>query len=166
LIFLGKKSGASRSSKIETRSTENYLKQEINELMKKLTLFLVAIFALGLTGCNKDAEVDAFLTEFESTTAEIVKKIDENPSAAGVDAAQKAFAEKKPALQEKFNAIKDARGFQVSEAKQKEMMERVTKSAMSLSEVSQKHAMKLAMDKDAMTKFQNLMKEYGETFKM
>lgn len=134
--------------------------------MKKTAVILLAIFALGLTGCNKDAEIDAFLTEFEATTAEMAKKIDENPSAAGVDDAQKAFTAKKPALQEKFDAIKNARGFQVSEGKQKEMTERVTKSAMSLADVSRKHAMKLAMDKDAMTKFQNLMKEYGETFKM
>ncbi len=134
--------------------------------MKKLTIILVAVFAFGLTACNKDADVDAFLTEFETTTSEMAKKIDENPTAAGVDEAQKTFTAKKPALQEKFGAFKNAKGFQVSEAKQKEMVERVTKSAMKLSEVSQKHAMKLAMDKDAMTKFQNLLKEYGETFKM
>jgi hypothetical protein len=134
--------------------------------MKKLSILLIAVFALGLAGCNKDAEIDAFLTEFETTTAEVVKKIDDNPTAAGVDEAQKTFTAKKPALQEKFDAIKNARGFQVSEAKQKEMAERVTKSAMKFSEVSQKHAMKLAMDKEAMTKFQNLLKEYGETFKM
>lgn len=134
--------------------------------MKKLTIILLAVFALGLTGCNKDAEVDAFLTEFESTTADIAKKIDENPTAAGVDEAQKAFEAKKPALTEKFDAIKNARSFQVSKEKQKEMMERVTKSAMSLADVAKKNAMKLAMDKEAMTKFQSLMKEYGETFKM
>lgn len=134
--------------------------------MKKVTLFLLAVFCLGLAGCNKDAEVDAFLTEFESTTAEIARKIDENPSAAGVDEAQKAFTAKKPALLEKFDAIKGARGFQVSEAKQKEMSDRVTKSATALSDVAKKHAMKLAMDKDAMTKFQSLLKDYGETFQM
>ena len=134
--------------------------------MKKVTLFLLAIFCLSFTACNKDAEIDAFLTEFESTTAEMAKKIDDNPTSAGVDGAQKAFTARKPGLQQKFDAIKNARGFQVSEGKQKEMMDRVTKSAMSLSTVAQKHAMKLAQDGDAMTKFQNLMKEYGETFKM
>lgn len=130
--------------------------------MRKLTIILLAVFALGLVGCNKDAEIESFLTEFESTTAEMVKKIDANPTSAGVDDAQKAFTAKKPTLQEKFDAIKNARGFQVSEGKQKEMMERVTKSASSLSGVSSK----LMMDREAMTKFQTLIKEYGETFKM
>lgn len=134
--------------------------------MKKITLFLLAVFCLSLTACNKDAEIDAFLTEFESTTAEMTKKIDDNPTSAGVDEAQKAFTARKPGLQQKFDAIKNARGFQVSEGKQKEMMDRLTKSTMSFQTIAQKHALKLAQDKDAMTKFQNLMKEYGETFKM
>lgn len=134
--------------------------------MKKLTFLFIAVLCLGLSACNKDAEIDAFLVEFESTTDEVVKKIDDNPTAAGVDDAQKAFSAKKPALQEKFDAIKNARGFQVSEAKQKEMVDRVTKSAMKFSEVQQKHMMKLAMDKDASTKFQSLLKDYSETFKM
>ena len=130
--------------------------------MKKLTIILLAVFALGLTGCNKDAEIDAFLTEFESTTAEMTKKINENPTSAGVDEAQKTFTAKKPVLLEKFDVIKNARGFQVSEGKQKEMMERIVKSATSLSEASRK----LMTDREALTKFQSLMKEYGETFKM
>lgn len=130
--------------------------------MKKITIILLAVFALGLTGCNKDAEIDAFLTEFESTTAEMTKKIDANPTAAGVDEAQKTFTSKKSVLTEKFDAIKNARSFQVSEGKQKEMMERIVKSATALSETSKK----LMMDRDALTKFQSLMKEYGETFKM
>lgn len=134
--------------------------------MKKVTLFLLAVFCLGFSGCNKDAEIDAFLTEFESTTAEMAKKIDENPSSAGVDEAQKAFTAKKPALQQKFDAIKNATKLQVGEEKQKEMVDRVTKSAMSLQTVAQKHMMKLAQDKDAVTKFQSLLKEYGDTFKM
>ena len=134
--------------------------------MKKVTLFLLAIFCLSFTACNKDADIDAFLTEFESTTAEVAKKIDENPSSAGVDEAQKAFTTKKPALQQKFDAVKNARGFQVSEGKQKEMVDRITKSMMSLSTVAQKHAVKMAMDKEAMPKLQNLMKDYTETFKM
>ena len=134
--------------------------------MKKVTLFLLVVFCLSLTACNKDAEIDAFLTEFESTTAEMAKKIDDNPSSAGVDEAQKAFTAKKPSLQQKFDAFKNASKMQVSEGKQKEMVDRVTKSAMSLSEVMQKHAMKLAQDPQAMTKFQNLMKDYTDTFKM
>ncbi len=134
--------------------------------MRKLILFMGLVCCLTFTGCNKDAEVDAFLTEFEATTADIAKKIDDNPSAAGVDEAQKAFTAKKSTLVTKFDAIKSARSFQVSEAKQKEMMDRVVKSASALTETARKNAMKLASDPEAISKFQALMKDYGETFKM
>jgi hypothetical protein len=134
--------------------------------MKKLILFMSLACCLTFAGCNKDADVDAFVTEFEATTADIAKKIDDNPTAAGVDEAQKAFTAKKPTLVAKFDAIKNAREFQVSKAKQKEMMDRVMKSASALTETAQKNAMKLASDPEAISKFQALMKEYGETFKM
>ena len=82
--------------------------------MKKVTLLLVAVFCLGLAGCSKDAEINAFITEFDSTTKDLISKIDADPSAAGIDAAQKSFDGKKAGLKAKWDAIKDAVGFQVS----------------------------------------------------
>ncbi|MFT3742795.1 MAG: hypothetical protein QM785_00745 [Pyrinomonadaceae bacterium] len=132
--------------------------------MKKISLFLVTLFCLGLTGCSKDAEINAFITELDAATKEIVAKIDANPTAAGIDEAQKAFDGKKAALKAKFQGIKEARGFQVSADTKKKLEESLTNNGKALLDVSMKNAMKLAMDKDAATKFKNLLTDFQGTF--
>jgi hypothetical protein len=132
--------------------------------MKKLTLFLMAMLCLGLASCSKDAEINAFITELDAVTKDITTKIDANPSAAGVDEAQKSFDSKKASLTEKWNGIKDAVGMQVSADTKKKLEDSVTNNMKSLMEVSTKHMMKLATDKDASTKFQKLITDYQTTF--
>ena len=66
--------------------------------MKRITLLVIAAFALGLTACSKDAEVNAFLTELDAVTQEISTKINASPDADGINAAQKAFDAKKASL--------------------------------------------------------------------
>lgn len=132
--------------------------------MNKISLFLIVAFCIGLTGCSKDTEVNAFITEFDATTKEIVSKIDANPSSAGVDEAQKAFDAKKASLKAKWDAIKSARGMQVSADTKKKLEDSVSANMKSLVDVSTKNAMKLATDKDAATKFQKLMSDYSATF--
>jgi hypothetical protein len=132
--------------------------------MKKFTFLLMCAFCLALIGCSKDSEVNAFITEFDSTTNEIVQKIDANPTAAGVDEAQKAFDAKKEGLKAKWDAIKDARGMQVSEDSKKKLQESTEKNMKAITGVASKNAMKLAMDKEAAAKFQKLMGDYAATF--
>ncbi len=132
--------------------------------MKNLSLFIVLAFCLGLTGCSKDAEVNAFITEFDSVTKEIVSKIDANPNSAGVDDAQKAFDAKKADLKSKWDSIKTAKGIQVSADTKKKLEDSATANMKALMDVSTKNAMKLAADKDAATKFQKLMTDYSSTF--
>ena len=134
--------------------------------MKKTIIVAIVLFSLLLTSCSKDAEVNAFITEFEATTKEITSKIDANPTAAGVADAQKAFDAKKASLKAKWDAIKDAVGFQVSADTKKKLEDSVTKSMKELVDVSTKNAMKLAQDGDAATKFQALMKDYQTVFSM
>lgn len=134
--------------------------------MKKLTVFLIAVFCLTLTGCSKDAEINAFITEFDAATKEIVSKIDANPSAAGVADAQKAFDGKKASLKTKWDGIKDAVGFQVSADTKKKLEDSVTNNMKALMDVSMKHAMKMAMDQDASAKFKTLLTDYQGTFAM
>ncbi len=134
--------------------------------MRKVTLFLLVVFCLGLVGCSKDSEVQAFITELDATTKEMVSKIDANPSSAGIDEAQKSFEAKKASLKTKFDAFKDARGVQVSADMQKKLVDSATANGKSLSDVMTKNMSKISQDKDAMPKFQQLMKDYAETFKM
>jgi hypothetical protein len=133
--------------------------------MKKVTLFLLlAVFCMGLAGCSKDSEVEAFITENNAVMKDITSKIDANPSSAGVDEAQKSFDAKKASLKAKWEDIKNARNAQVSSETQKKLTDSMTANNKALSDVSTKHAMKLAQDKDALTKFQKLMQDYVSTF--
>lgn len=134
--------------------------------MKKILFLSLFAMALGLTGCSKDAEINAFITEFDGVTKDIVSKIDANPTAAGIDEAQKAFDAKKAALTDKWAAIKDAVGMQVSAETKAKLEESLKNNMKALTDVAMRNGMKMAMDKEAMPKFQKLMSDYGSTFKM
>ena len=122
------------------------------------------LFCIRLTGCSKDAEINAFITEFDAATKEIVAKIDANPTAAGMDEAQKAFDGKKASLKAKFDGIKGAMGFQVSADTKKKLEESMANSGKALLDVSMKNAMKLATDKEATAKFKTLLNDFQSTF--
>ena len=132
--------------------------------MNKINLLIVMVCLVLVTACSKDAEINAFITEFDTVTQEIVSKIDSNPTAAGIDDAQKAFDGKKASLKAKWDGIKDAVGFQVSTDTKKKLEDSVTKNMKALMDVSMKNAMKMAMDKDASAKFKTLLTDYQATF--
>lgn len=134
--------------------------------MKKVTLFMLMACCLAFAGCaSKDAEVNAFIAENSAVIKEMTDKIDANPTAAGIDDAQKAFDAKKGDLKSKWDAIKEARGAQVSADVQKKLNDSMQSDMKTLTEVSSKNAMKLATSEGAMPKFQKLMQDYGDTFK-
>lgn len=87
--------------------------------MKKQLAALVftATLALGATGCSKDAECEAFITE-NSAFAAAVKEAHEKE---GADGARKAFDGKKDDLRKKWDGIKDARGFQLKDETMKKL---------------------------------------------
>ncbi|MCD9189065.1 MAG: hypothetical protein LUM44_21790 [Pyrinomonadaceae bacterium] len=128
--------------------------------MKKLTVFLVMVFCLGLLGCSKDGDVDAFVAELDSVTNEMAQKLE----AGDVDAAQTAFSAKKDALKAKWETLKTARGFQVSEAAKKKLEEGFKKNTTTLQSGVMKGSMKLATNKGAVDKMQALMKDYMSVF--
>ena len=122
---------------------------------------------MALTGCNKDAEVNAFITENRAVIDEIVKKVDANPSEAGVDEAQKAFDAKKAALKEKWDAIKTARGAQVSTEVQNKFNTEVLADMKKLTDVQQKHSAKLSANGGAgRQKLLKLVQAYADVIKM
>jgi hypothetical protein len=128
--------------------------------MKKFALLLLIACCFCLAGCSKDAEINAFIADLDSTTDEMVKKIDANPGSAGVDEAQKIFDARKTGLKAKWDGIKDVMGMQVSAGVKKNLEDSVIKDRNDLKSVPAKNAMKFAMDKDALTKFEALFKEY------
>ena len=135
--------------------------------MKKVTLLLLFVFTLALAGCgNKDAEVQAFVTEFDAVTKEMTDKINANPTSAGVEEAQKSFDAKKDSLKTKLDSFKNARQAQLSADMLKKFTDSINANTKLLSDTMTKNAMKLAQDKDAMPKLQKLMQDYSSTFKM
>lgn len=130
-------------------------------MMKKLTVFLVAIFALSMVGCSKDAQINAFMTELETVTNDMSAKIE----AGDVDGAKAAFDAKKDSLKKGVEEIKTARGFQVSEETKKKFEESMTKNGNTLASASMKGVMKMGGDQAKTDKLTALMKEYGEIFK-
>lgn len=134
--------------------------------MKKIALFLMVVFCLGLTGCNKDAEINAFIAENNSVIKDIVAKIEADPSEKGVAEAQKSFDSKKEGLKAKWEAIKNVRGAQVSADMQKKLTDSMAADMKLLTDVQQKHSMKLSQDGQAMNKFVDLVKAYADVIKM
>lgn len=124
----------------------------------------MVVFCLSLTACNKDAEVNAFIVENRAVIDEIVKKIEADPSEKGVDEAQKAFDAKKASLKEKWDAIKTARGAQVSNDVQKKMETEVPADMKKLTDVQMKHVLKLGSGGN--DKFGKLLKDYQDIIKM
>jgi hypothetical protein len=134
--------------------------------MEKVTLFLLAVFCLSLAGCSRDSQVQAFITELDATTKEMVGKIEASPDSAGMDEAQKVFDAKKALLKERFDAFKNMREFQISDETKKQFIESANADRKLLGDVIEKNRSKISADPAAMPKFQKLMNDFGETFKM
>ena len=106
--------------------------------------------------------LDDIATDGMRLIEDIVKKIEDDPSEAGVDAAQKSFDAKKDGLKSKWEAIKNARGIQVSEDVTKKLNDSVKADMDKLQGVQSK----LTSDVDAMNKFVKLVQAYGDVIKM
>lgn len=134
--------------------------------MKKIPLTALLFCCIALGACNKDSDVEAFIAEFDATTSEMVAKINDTPTSAGIDEAQKVFEAKKPVLKAKLDSFKGAKEMQVSEAMQKKLKNCAEKNGNALGAAIMNNRAKFVGDKDAMEKFQNMMKDYASTFQI
>jgi hypothetical protein len=98
------------------------------EPMKRAFLGLVAIAALAMTGCSKDAEVEAFMKENEAFSKDVAAAAEKD----GADAAKKMFDEKKGGLKAKYAEIKEARNFQVTEENRNKLNANVEEAAKNI----------------------------------
>jgi hypothetical protein len=80
--------------------------------MKTLTLILVSAFCLIFVGCGRIYgpvdQVKAFADEKEDVILQISKKLEANPTEAGIDEARKILAAKKDRLKAQKEAIEAA----------------------------------------------------------
>lgn len=99
--------------------------------MKRALLGLVAVSAIAMTGCSKDAEVEAFMKENEAFSKDVAAAAEKD----GADAARKIFDEKKGGLKSKYAEIKEARNFQVTEENRNKLNKNVEEAAKAICDV-------------------------------
>ena len=94
--------------------------------------------ALGTQGCSKDAEVNEFL-ELKTSLAGDIEKAYKGAKEGDADAAaEKVFDAKKGDLQKKYDAIKEARGFQIKDDTKKKLEETVAANMLKVCELGSK----------------------------
>ena len=129
-------------------------------MYRKFASLSLVLAVLALTGCKKDAQINAVLADFDAFTKELVKKVEAQPNVAGVDDAQKFLDSKKSEMTAKWDSIKGARGFQVSEDTQKKMEESLKNNFMSVAGLQMKYMSKSMSDPAFKTKLEKLVKDY------
>ena len=130
--------------------------------MRKLIIFAIFICCVAAAGCSKDAEVNSFLTQFESVTKEMTQKL----QAGDVEGAKKVFADNKVSLQAGFDSIKNAREMQVSADVKEKLESTVTENIKELSSSATSAVIKTGGDKSKADEIQALLKDFVGIFQM
>ena len=103
--------------------------------MKKLVLGLMILTSLVFAACSgagKDAEVNAFVTDSDKLASEIVQKVKANPTAKGVEEAQKVLEAKKADLKAKYDKLKTVSGYEIKEETMKKFTDSTFKNIESV----------------------------------
>jgi hypothetical protein len=135
-------------------------------MYKKLVAMLLVLAVTALAGCKKDDEINAVLADFDSFTKELVKKVDAQPTSAGVDDAQKFLDSKRADLTAKWDSIKSARGFQVSDDTKKKMEESLKNNFQSVVGLQVKYMSKTMSDNAFKSKLDKLVKDYQALYQV
>ncbi len=128
--------------------------------MKKFSLISLLICCLVFSACNKDALIESFVNDLDSTTKDMIAKINANPDSGGVAEAQKIFDAKKSDLKKDLSAVNQVMGLQFSNQAKKKLTGSITDNGQALANC----LTKLAGNKDASEKLQALQKEYMTLF--
>jgi hypothetical protein len=135
-------------------------------MYRKSVSLLLILVVMALSGCNKDNEINAVLADFDSFTKELVSKVDANPTAAGVDEAQKYLESRRDEMKGKWDSIKGARGFQVSKETQQKMEESLKNNFMSVMGLQAKYASQTMSDPAFKSKLDKLSKDYQALYEV
>ena len=128
---------------------------------------IVAFACLLLAGCKKDAEVKTVLTDFDSFTNELVKRVESaSDPAAGVDDAQKYFDSKKAEMTTKMDTLKGIRGYQVGDETRKMMESSLVGDAKKIANLQVKYMSTSMRDPTFKAKLDKLTRDYQSLFKM
>jgi hypothetical protein len=130
---------------------------------KAMSMVVAACVALLSSACSKDEEVNKTVADLETFTSELVGKVKtaKDPS-AGVDAAQKYLEERRAEIKGKLAAVKEVRGFQISDATKKKTEESFTKMAQAVAGLMIDNVGRAAMDSAFQAKLEKLTNDYRD----
>jgi len=130
-------------------------------------MLVLLLACLPLCGCKKDAEINSIVTDLDSFTTELVKKVDSAPNpSAGVDDAQKFFDSRKADLTAKMTTLKGIRGYQVSEDTKNKMTKSLVDDAKRVAGLQLKYVGASMRDPAFKAKLEKLTKDYLDLFKL
>ena len=136
-------------------------------MLKRFTMLVLLLACLPLCGCKKDAEINSIVTDLDSFTTELVKKVESAPnSSAGVDDAQKYFDSRKADLTTKMTTLKGIRGYQVSEDTKNKMTKSLVDDAKRVAGLQMKYVGASMRDPAFKAKLEKLTKDYLDLFKL
>ena len=136
-------------------------------MLKRFTMLVLLLACLPLCGCKKDAEINSIVTDLDSFTTELVKKVESAPNpSAGVDDAQKYFDSRKADLTAKMITLKGIRGYQVSEDTKNKMTKSLVDDAKRVAGLQMKYVGASMHDPAFKAKLEKLTKDYLDLFRL
>jgi len=136
-------------------------------MLKRFTIPLLLLACLPLCGCKKDAEINSIVTDLDSFTTELVKKVESAPNpSAGVDDAKKFFDSRKADLTAKMTTLKGIRGYQVSEDTKNKMTRTLVEDAKRVAGLQMKYVGASMRDPAFKGKLEKLTKDYLDLFRL
>lgn len=135
--------------------------------MKKIILtFLVLASFCGWTcrSSNQDSKFREFLSDSDQLTKDIVTTVKANPTAFGVEEAQKILAARQPGLRTKFNDLKTIQRSQVSNETMKILSDSLFTNINSVKKLKLDYAEKSFKDKVFGDKIDKLVTDFKDLF--
>lgn len=128
-------------------------------------LVLLILASVLLTGCNRDAEVNAAIAEIDSFTNEMMNLIQAAPNKSdGVDDAQKYLDSRKREIGLKAAYLARVRGIQVSDETEKKLIETVRRNQTAVTALQSRNMTLAITDAAFKTKLDKLINDYLELF--
>jgi hypothetical protein len=136
-------------------------------MRRQFTGITLAVIVLAVGGCSKDDEIKSVVTEFNSFTTELVKKVESAPNpAAGVDEAQKYLDSKKTDIKAKLESVKGVRGFQVSKETMEQLTTEMVQNGTKVANLQVKYVSQSMRDPAFKAKLEKLINDYTDLLRM
>lgn len=126
-----------------------------------IALPAVLLISITVTGCRKDAEVNATVSAVDALTTELVRRIGAagNPS-DGVDDAQAYLDTRKAEIAAKMGVLKSLRGDQVSDETKRKLAIRLADDAAKVGDLQVKYVSQSISNPAFKAKLDKLVSDY------